>query len=809
MKTIFVQIASYRDTELPSTIDDCLSMARHPERLNFGICWQYDEETVQDLEDYLDDPRFRVDKIHYSESKGCCWARNRTNQLYRDETYTLQIDAHMRFLQDWDVRMIEMLESIDHDKPLLSTYPPPYLYQDDNTVLKKDHGIQTLKLKKWRSDLSTIQEGEQAEQTERPGKSKFLAAGYIFTLGRFCREVEYDPKIYFQGEEISLAARAYTHGYNLYYPHEDLVWHLYAHGSPLHWSDHKSAYVDMARQGSERLEKLFLGDHTELGKHGLGKIRTLAQFEDYAEVRFNDAIELRKQGGETRLFKTAIKLNTYAIERRTDYESWVFYLFDEEDRELCRIDITDPEIIVDRVDRLEIEQEITGIPARYMIWPKTADGWGEKYNYPLDPEISDPKSDAMQNSEQIFIALASYCEPELALTIKDCIDKAVYPGRLRFGVCLQYDNEGEAEIQEDCIDDLVEQYKIRLVKYPYQSSQGGCWARNIVQSLYRDEKYTLQIDAHSRMVEGWDEVLINMMEELPSNKPLITGFPPLYFINDGVETFTSIDDLSCVPTTTISFWSKDGWIEHPTTYLPQNTSTPRRTRVLSGAFVFTYGCWNTEVNQDPYFTYTGEEFALALRSYTSGYDLFNPTQIVVWHRNHPEPNRKFINEFDEEIVLGRQKEAFRRLHILLAGDPDEELVPFSLGRKRSLDDYRIFAGLDCATREIHEDAHNGVPPDPVTLLEEYTHSEYMPGDNAGELLDLTVQLEGMEALELRCASSSPVLADLMDALEVNINRQTGDADPMMFLQFGDDEDHEIYFPQSRLLALQVRLAEQV
>lgn len=290
---------------------------------------------------------------------------------------------------------------------------------------------------------------------------------------------------------------------------------------------------------------------------------------------------------------------------------------------------------------------------------------------------------------------------------------------------------------------------------------------------------------------------------------MITGFPPLYHINNGVESFTSLDDLSCVPTTTVTFWSKHGWIEHPTTYLPENTSIPRRTRVLSGAFVFTYGCWNNEVNQDPYFTYAGEEFALALRSYTSGYDLFNPTQIVVWHRNHPEPNRKFINESDEEIIARRQKEAFRRLKILLAGDPEEELAPFSLGRKRTLDDYRIFSGLDCATLDIHDDARNGVPPDPVTLLDEFTGPKQIPGDVDGELLDLTIQLDGMEALELHCDSSSPVLANLMDALEANVNRRTEDADPMMYLQIGDDEDHEIYFLRSRLTALQVRLAGEV
>jgi glycosyltransferase involved in cell wall biosynthesis len=297
MKTIFIQIASYRDPELPATIKNCLSTASHPERLRFGICWQYDDETGSDLDEYRDDDGFRIDRIHYSESKGCCWARNRTNQLYLDESYTLQIDAHMRFSQGWDERMIEMLESIEHDKPLLTTYPPPYLLKDGVAELKMDHGIQKLKLKELRQDLTTVQVGELVEQTEKPGKSKLLAAGYIFTLGQFCREVEYDPNIYYHGEEISLAARAYSHGYNLYYPHEDLIWHRYNHDSPLHWSDHKPVYQELERKAIERLEILLLGDHSQLGKHGLGDIRTLKQFEDYANIRFSEVTERRAKTG--------------------------------------------------------------------------------------------------------------------------------------------------------------------------------------------------------------------------------------------------------------------------------------------------------------------------------------------------------------------------------------------------------------------------------------------------------------------------------------------------------------------------------
>jgi len=41
-------------------------------------------------------------------------------------------------------------------------------------------------------------------------------------------------------------------------------------------------------------------------------------------------------------------------------------------------------------------------------------------------------------------------------------------------------------------------------------------------------------------------------------------------------------------------------------------------------------------------------------------------------------------------------------------------------------------------------------------------------------------------------------------LQANAQRQDGDEDPVMFLQFDDDDDHEIYFLQSRLQSVEAR-----
>ena len=120
MAKIFVQIASYRDPLLLSTIDHCLERAANPENLTFGICYQ--DETFFDK--YDNDKRFTIRKIPFCESKGACWARSITNSMYKNEEYTLQIDSHMRFVKDWDTQLIEMWTALNDNKAIITSYPP-------------------------------------------------------------------------------------------------------------------------------------------------------------------------------------------------------------------------------------------------------------------------------------------------------------------------------------------------------------------------------------------------------------------------------------------------------------------------------------------------------------------------------------------------------------------------------------------------------------------------------------------------------------------------------------------------------------
>lgn len=332
-RRILITIAGYRDTELPATITNAIAQAAYPEHLRFAICHQFDDRTRDQLSPWHDDPRFQIDAVPHSDSRGCCWARSRTFEHYDDEPYLLQIDAHMRFAARWDIRYIEMLESIPSPLPVLTTYPPPYRFDDDGTVIyDMAVGVQRLVIERVTHDLTTVQKTHVVDDLSAPLPSPSIAAGQIFTRGRFCTDVPYDPEIYFSGEEISLAARAFTHGYDLFAPNENLIWHLYDHDEPKHWEDHAS-HADAQQTAVDRLRLLFQGDHKHLGKYGLGPARSLAAFERMAGIELSHSDQL------------TIKIDRSAIEVRDDYDAFVLVFLSNDGDEIARREIRDPAVL--------------------------------------------------------------------------------------------------------------------------------------------------------------------------------------------------------------------------------------------------------------------------------------------------------------------------------------------------------------------------------------------------------------------------------------------------------------------------------
>jgi len=283
-ETIFVQIASYRDPELIPTILDCIAKASNSDRIHFGICAQYDPLT-EDLEELLFiHEHIKIGFKHYKDSKGACWARSLAQSLYGNETFSLQIDSHTRFVEGWDEHLISMWKSLKDDKAILTAYPGKY-YPDKPESEWPIEAPTTCNV----TDIIKGRFKQRGEfisshlQLDRPLRGVALSAAYIFTVGSAVTEVPYDPYLYFDGEEMAMCLRYYTHGYNLYHPNKVFIHHYWTReGYKHHWDDHED-WTDLENKSVDRLQQLISGDDS-LGKYGLGNIRTIKEYQDYSGI---------------------------------------------------------------------------------------------------------------------------------------------------------------------------------------------------------------------------------------------------------------------------------------------------------------------------------------------------------------------------------------------------------------------------------------------------------------------------------------------------------------------------------------------
>eukprot|EP01133_Synstelium_polycarpum_P003465 gene3465-3943_t len=293
--TIFVSMAAYRDVMCSDTLNYLFENAKHPERIFVGLVDQGSEvldppEDITTIKspDWPNSHCFRGLRVKpeliktnlrrlamtIEESKGPTVARYKASTLYRNETYFMQIDSHVRFIQDWDAYIIANLWALRDRAPtglngvpraILSHYPLPFemgqvgLPADDQTSVPRlckavfnGRGIITFN--------SYI-----LPATKMPVEIPFIAAGFFFGTAEFLKPVPFDPYLpnLFEGEEITFSVRLWTNGYRFYTPTLNICYHFYTRsGHPKFWEDQKSYNVDM--DSSVSRIKYILGLETDV-----------------------------------------------------------------------------------------------------------------------------------------------------------------------------------------------------------------------------------------------------------------------------------------------------------------------------------------------------------------------------------------------------------------------------------------------------------------------------------------------------------------------------------------------------------------
>ncbi|GAA0804888.1 GlcNAc-transferase family protein [Spirilliplanes yamanashiensis] len=302
---------------------------------------------------------------------------------------------------------------------------------------------------------------------------------------------------------------------------------------------------------------------------------------------------------------------------------------------------------------------------------------------------------------RIFVSVASYRDAELVPTVLDALATARHPERLRFGVCWQHGDD------ED-VTPLLGHPQVDIMDVHWRDSSGACWARAECMKMFDGEDVFMQIDSHHRFVPHWDDKALAALARAPGDRPVLTTYPPIYEPGTDPDPDAAplqllhydFDDFNIplVRPSAIPDWAALG-------------RRPFRARFIAAGFIFAPGSFPADVPYNPERYFHGEEIDLTVRSFTRGYDLFHPTEVLLWHnyggtyrRKHWEDHPRGGPTIGWSVRDRLSRAGVRKL--LLRG----AVGPLALGTERTLADYCAYAGVDFAARTATPETLSGAEP---------------------------------------------------------------------------------------------------
>jgi hypothetical protein len=271
-------------------------------------------------------------------------------------------------------------------------------------------------------------------------------------------------------------------------------------------------------------------------------------------------------------------------------------------------------------------------------------------------------------SEDIFVSIASYRDPELENTIIDLFKKAKEPARIKIGICLQDTDEYYNNFP------FKDHAQIKIAFIENVNARGVCYARSKIQKeLLENEQYYLQIDSHTRFSYNWDTQLIEQLKSCNDKKAILSCYPNPYRLDDTNEQYLKNKQLS--PHRYIRFES--GCIRSNTSGLANLNIVP--SKWIAAGFLFTYTDWCREVGYPKNIFFNGEEDYLLIKSFLQNYNIYCPPISSVFHcytiaktysRNllHEDIDIGTINVSNQELtdlissISDEQNEEFKKLY---------------------------------------------------------------------------------------------------------------------------------------------------
>jgi hypothetical protein len=310
----------------------------------------------------------------------------------------------------------------------------------------------------------------------------------------------------------------------------------------------------------------------------------------------------------------------------------------------------------------------------------------------------------------IFVSIASYRDDVCSLTLKNLFENAKHPENVFVGVCQQNHKDDPDCVENTLGGELAKfQSNVRTIRIPEYEAKGPTWARYLCSTLWAGEEYYMQIDSHTRFVKNWDEKCIKMIEQIKtlglSNKPVLSHYPKDYAEYEQNNESNSFS----VPRMCKSFFNERGMLSFMGAELIDTNNKPYGTPYLASGMLFCEGYFLNELPYDPNLPYlfVGEEILHSIRFYTFGWDIFTPTENVVFHEYVRAEKPKIWTDnpyYSDEEAFKKVKQYLNLIDDANTGIRDDVKVnmdKYGLGNVRSLQDYFNYAGIDIQNKTVN------------------------------------------------------------------------------------------------------------
>ncbi|GBG27229.1 Skp1-protein-hydroxyproline N-acetylglucosaminyltransferase [Hondaea fermentalgiana] len=348
------------------------------------------------------------------------------------------------------------------------------------------------------------------------------------------------------------------------------------------------------------------------------------------------------------------------------------------------------------------------------------------------------------NETTIIVLVAALRESRLAATLQSAFDNADVPARVRFGVVQQ-----NAPNDEDCLAKLcelrgkplravpdgggfenpngcVEFDQVRVLRLDASEAAGPVYARGLQPQLLQDEDYCMQIDAHTIFKKGWDRALLREWAATQNEFAVLSTYPTNY--KDLDKNSNHHWEMPHICGVQIR---SGGFISNKQAGAAANLERPLIAPLWAAGLSFSRCHAERWVPNDKHLRhiFSGEEFHRGARLWTHGYDFYSITRptIGVYYGN--EKGGKggwYSNSKEHQRSLARLMTALEFKDSDQSPEARARLGEFTLGTRRTIDQYIAFSGVDVRKAVSHDKCI----------------VEYVPWDDAG--LEERIRREELE-----------------------------------------------------------------